>query len=210
VYEQMMKILNFNERKTEIFQTAIKMFYEKGFNNVSIRDIVKKIGINASSFYNHFQSKNEILTVAYDFYEYNYFKSLPKLDDLLCEVGEKDPLQVLHDMFFYYDEGIGEWMDKIILIAFIESNHDERAANLIKHILFEIPVEYYTSILNKMIEKEIIEPIDSQLFGKLMANIEFATTIRNNTLYKIDLQDWIDTYSMLLKLIHFKDDNINI
>lgn len=49
-------------RKEEIVNTAAKLFKEKGFSAVTMRDIAKSMGIRAASLYNHISSKQEILS----------------------------------------------------------------------------------------------------------------------------------------------------
>ncbi|MDO6596103.1 TetR/AcrR family transcriptional regulator [Oceanihabitans sp. 2_MG-2023] len=48
-------------RKNEIITTAAKLFKEKGFSAVTMRDIATEMGIKAASLYNHINSKQEIL-----------------------------------------------------------------------------------------------------------------------------------------------------
>ncbi|MCH2490512.1 MAG: TetR/AcrR family transcriptional regulator [Flavobacteriales bacterium] len=49
-------------RKQEIVATASKLFKEKGYNAVSMRDIAQAMGIKAASLYNHISGKQEILS----------------------------------------------------------------------------------------------------------------------------------------------------
>lgn len=49
------------ERKEEILDVAEQLFAEKGFDNASTNDIIKKIGIARGTLYHHFNSKEEIL-----------------------------------------------------------------------------------------------------------------------------------------------------
>lgn len=48
-------------RKSEIIQIAAKLFKEKGYSAVTMRDIAKAVGIKAASLYNHINSKQDIL-----------------------------------------------------------------------------------------------------------------------------------------------------
>lgn len=48
-------------RKQEIINTAAKLFKEKGYSAVTMRDLATAMGIKAASLYNHISSKQEIL-----------------------------------------------------------------------------------------------------------------------------------------------------
>lgn len=48
-------------RKDEIIKTAAKLFKEKGYSAVTMRDLASEMGIKAASLYNHINSKQEIL-----------------------------------------------------------------------------------------------------------------------------------------------------
>lgn len=49
------------ERKAEILVAAARLFREKGYAAVSMRDLAAALNIKAASLYNHIQSKHEIL-----------------------------------------------------------------------------------------------------------------------------------------------------
>ncbi|MCS6990485.1 MAG: TetR/AcrR family transcriptional regulator [Chitinophagales bacterium] len=49
------------DRKDQIAKVASEYFHEKGYMAVSMRDLAKEVGIEAASFYNHFDSKASIL-----------------------------------------------------------------------------------------------------------------------------------------------------
>lgn len=48
-------------RKDEIINTAAKLFKERGYSAVTMRDLASAMGIKAASLYNHIKSKQEIL-----------------------------------------------------------------------------------------------------------------------------------------------------
>jgi AcrR family transcriptional regulator len=48
-------------RKDEIIKTATKLFKEKGYSAVTMRDLATAMGMKAASLYNHINSKQEIL-----------------------------------------------------------------------------------------------------------------------------------------------------
>ena len=51
------------DRKTEIINIAAKLFKEKGYSAVTMRDIAQSMDIKAASLYNHISSKQEILVL---------------------------------------------------------------------------------------------------------------------------------------------------
>ncbi len=50
-------------RKSEIINVAARLFKEKGYSAVTMRDIAQSLDIKAASLYNHIKSKQEILVL---------------------------------------------------------------------------------------------------------------------------------------------------
>jgi AcrR family transcriptional regulator len=51
------------DRKTEIVNISARLFKEKGYSAVTMRDIAQAMNIKAASLYNHIKSKHEILVL---------------------------------------------------------------------------------------------------------------------------------------------------
>ncbi len=56
-------MLQEKNRKEEIVHLAAKLFKEKGYRAVSMRDLAENLGMKAASLYNHIHSKQEILAL---------------------------------------------------------------------------------------------------------------------------------------------------
>ncbi len=55
--------MKITDRKTEIITIAARLFREKGYSAVTMRDIAQAMDIKAASLYNHIKSKQEILVL---------------------------------------------------------------------------------------------------------------------------------------------------
>ena len=59
-----------DERKEEIINSAWHLFYEKGYSNVTIKDVIKDLHIVKGTFYYHFKNKEGFL-IFKDFAQYH-------------------------------------------------------------------------------------------------------------------------------------------
>ena len=58
--------------KQEILETAMRMFSEKGLENVKVEDVVKEVGVTRGAFYHYFKSREELIAgVMYKSFECN-------------------------------------------------------------------------------------------------------------------------------------------
>lgn len=54
------------DRKSEVLETATSLFYEKGYDNTSTRDLAKQAGLSNAGVYYFFHNKEEILFTIID------------------------------------------------------------------------------------------------------------------------------------------------
>ena len=48
-------------RRQELVRTAARLFYEKGYERTTVRELAKEIGIQSGSLFHHFETKEDIL-----------------------------------------------------------------------------------------------------------------------------------------------------
>jgi AcrR family transcriptional regulator len=51
----------YDERLKELLDTAQELFFQKGYMQVSVRDIIEKVGVAKGTFYHYFKSKEDLL-----------------------------------------------------------------------------------------------------------------------------------------------------
>ena len=132
-----------------ILKVALQLFSEKGFNKVTVDEIVKKSGTSKGSFYQHFRSKSDIFLVRFsevDNYYLEVFESFPQ---------DMDPLEKLfiftRKLMCFLEEEMGKDLMKVIYSAALESNEHTYFLNS-KRPLFKITL----ALVEEAMEKEAI------------------------------------------------------
>ena len=82
------------ETKLKITKIATELFKNKGFNDVTIRDICEKATISVGTFYHHFVSKDEIVNTAYTQIDMLW-------DERISDYHSKNPEE---DILFLFEE----------------------------------------------------------------------------------------------------------
>ena len=78
------------ERRREILDAAMRLFAERGYDAVSMRDISRAAGITAGLCYHYFDSKQKLFAFALDVYAHECADAfLPILDDARLTLAEK-------------------------------------------------------------------------------------------------------------------------
>lgn len=94
------------ERKQEILDTAMQLFYEKGYEKTSIADIARAIGIAQGLCYRYFPSKEALFDSAIDHYADTLISrlSMPLSEPRppLRQIIETMPLIIEDDTDTYY------------------------------------------------------------------------------------------------------------
>jgi AcrR family transcriptional regulator len=56
------------DTRTNILKTALLLFLEKGYKDVSYQDLVKKTGLSKGAMYHYFASKEDLLNAVFDLF----------------------------------------------------------------------------------------------------------------------------------------------
>lgn len=76
-------------RKQQILRTAARLFKERGYSAVTMRDISRALDIKASSLYNHITSKQEILSDLIVCIAEEFTSGMDAIINLNCSSREK-------------------------------------------------------------------------------------------------------------------------
>ncbi len=150
--------------KEKIFDAAVDLIAERGYDGVSIRDISRTVGITEGAFYKHYSSKEEILESIFAYVEGRIYPQAPEasidaLVDSLSfrEILENMPRAMMSDPH----------LTKITRIMIIEMYHNENIRNYVRRELFERPVDETEILFRKLMEKGKIRPCDPRALSTL-------------------------------------------
>lgn len=143
-------------RKTQelILQTALRLFAQRGFEGVSVRDITGELELTAPALYVHFKSKQEILEAI--------LRRMEERDgELSCQEGVPSaPLEKAPDSYAHMEMArlVGftlaifrHWTEDEFAVRFrhlltIEQYRDRRFADLFQQYLGSGVIQYLTDI----------------------------------------------------------------
>jgi len=184
--------------KNRIILDAAYLFCQRGYNNVSIKDIEEETKRNVTA---HFSSKREILYALYDYYRSIDKGRQPDYDALLNEVEALHPHEVIKKMRYDNRLDVQNDLDRIIRIALFEYNSDPISAKFIYECLITPGINFIAPLLTRMIELKKVEPFDVDTFICVMNNFSFSAAIRHYSAYPVTLKEWESGLDMLFSFI---------
>ena len=143
-----------------ILRTSLKLFSQRGFEGVSVRDIAGELELTAPALYVHFKSKQEILDAILSRMERRDFE-LSGMDDVPQKTIEETPEEYDNvdlsnlsrftmDMFRYWTED--EFAVQFRHLLTIEQYRDSRFGELYQQYLGGGVVKYLEDIFSRNME----------------------------------------------------------
>jgi len=185
--------------KEKIFDTAVVLFSDVGYKEVSMRDIAAKVGIKAASIYNHYKSKENLLHSLVDFYMEHWQEYVPNTEEILLLIETIHPLEALKLLSFQFDPKMQNRMDRILFIAMREMINDSKCEELIAKC--HVKRTDLKRVLDKMVELGKIEQIDTAAINMIAVNYALGAAIINGTNLKLDWEEWFKGFSMVFSLV---------
>lgn len=150
--------------KELIFQTAVKLFAREGYENVTMREIAKEVGIKAASIYNHFASKEDLLDSIFQYFrmmlESDVFSPIRKTDYLKLDDFIDDNMRLSGELF---SRGIIMDISRIVLR---EQFRNENIRQMLLSELIRKPREIYSKGFEKLMNEGKMRRADPILTAK--------------------------------------------
>jgi len=170
------KPFEFVGTKKKIFENAITLFAQEGYECVSINDIAETIGIRQSAVYNHFASKQEIRDTIYGFYRHHYLRNRLSFEELETLLETESRIDLICKAFRYvFDNDVLDLMTKIAKIILQRAGTDKQAAELFRELSLEEGVNYVEAALDKAVQKGRFEPFDTHAVALMINSLRLCT-----------------------------------
>ena len=90
-----------DDLKNQIMEAAWELFLDKGYENTTVNDIIKKAGTSKGGFYYYFKAKEELLNFLYTIFDREYEKFYRNMDK---ELNSLLQLKLLSQCVSYFIE----------------------------------------------------------------------------------------------------------
>jgi len=161
--------------RKKIFDSAIKLFVLNGFERVTMKDIADDVGIAQSAIYNHFKTKQEILSVIYDFYCYGYLKNRPSMEAVEPLLREGSLLEIVNCIRYSFDKEDEQKMSDITKIVLQRNSTDKRANEICKSLIIKEGINYAEAVFNRAVEIGRLAPLDTHAISIFINSISLYT-----------------------------------
>ncbi len=188
--------------KDEILNAAIDLFSERGVSDVSIREITKRVGINESSLYNHFKSKDSLLEAIIDKITLELGAAAFREDLIEEQLKVMEPSLFLKHHFLKLREKVTPQIEKIWKVMYIEQFRDKRARDFVLNELIGRSASYYEKAFTTMMEMGMIKEIDPKLLSDEY-NYALLAFSQQRLLLDTDNTDTAHVFQKILNHIDF-------
>ena len=170
------------DRKDEIILATLELAAISGLGNVTMSQIAAKVGIKKPSLYNHFESKEEIVKVMYEFLrekaKINSHLSVTDYGELVKGKTALEVLQLAVDN--YRRINTDENMQMFYKVIYAERTYQQMAAQIMvdetKKMLLATKQLFYAMQIHGLLQFKSVD----------MAAVSFAMTIHAFLDYRMD------------------------
>lgn len=192
--------------KQAILEAAIFLFADFGYENVSLKQIAQKVGIQTASIYNHFAGKETLLEEIYRIFTKNQERERPKEKEYLPVLKTGTAKEIIQVLNYPLSEPV-EINFAIVRIVFGRFYIDEEAKRIHNQIVVNESVAFITGVLQKGVQigrvqmnEEEIEMLALILISIRKFTADRVVTDPNREKWRITEVETTDYVSKLLKI----------
>ncbi|MGZ7050027.1 MAG: TetR/AcrR family transcriptional regulator [Methanobacterium sp.] len=151
--------------KERIFDAAIQLFAQYGFEGTSMREIAEEVGIKKASMYSHFKSKDEILDKIMDYPTTRIGMVGPQgieTEELIVSMGVENFMKMAISVVTDWMKD--PYMEKIWRIICIELYHNQQIKDFYSKFT-DNALSFWKSNFEIMMKHKLIKPSDPEILA---------------------------------------------
>jgi AcrR family transcriptional regulator len=151
--------------KEKIFDAAVDLFAEHGYDATSVRQIGAAVGLTESAVYRHFAGKKAILDAVFAYVESRIYAPLP----IGGNQGEKEGDSIFRSLLMPVPRIIetNPLVVKIVRIMYAEMHHNAEIRRYYREEYVEKADELMEGIFKESIEKGLIRACDPRALARV-------------------------------------------
>ena len=175
---------NKTKNRQAIIEAGIRVFISKGVSETTVRDIIRSTGLASGTFYNYFNSKEEVLVAIFN----DFAKEIGKTvrDENIQPNNFEEFLRIKLTRFFKFVSSKPE------IFMIMSNNH-----NLVNNFSINAPqiileIDYLKEEIKEGIRKGIFPNFDVDLFGTVIRPVTDALAQEMISQKKINIKKYTD------------------
>lgn len=159
--------------KQKIVEESLRLFSEKGYEGVSMREIASAVGIRGASIYYYFKGKEDIFHAIFEEMTKRYddvaamllvpIEDTAEAAERFVRMDECQMSYVAKKLFSFFTEDEFVVQFRRLLVA--EQNRSQLATQTLKDYYFDAPVEHQTRLFYRMQQSGAFTGYDARMMA---------------------------------------------
>lgn len=147
----------YTNRRNEILDAALRFIYSKGYQQMTIRDILDDLHISKGAFYHYFDSKDAVLEAV-------VARLIDEVEPLLLTAVQDPNMSALDKLHSYFDTAV-RWKStkKDLMLALLRIWYADENA-IVRYKVFTATLERVTPLLTEIIRQGVQEGVFQTAF----------------------------------------------
>ncbi|MBI3173806.1 MAG: TetR/AcrR family transcriptional regulator [Chloroflexi bacterium] len=161
------------ETRTQLINSAIKLFSIQGFNTASVDDICKDAGVSKGAFYHHFESKQALFLALLDVWLNNIDSAI----EASREKSAPETFMQITEAFPYIFATAGDHLPMFLEFWLKASRDDEIwQASIAPYRRYH---KYFTSLIKKGVDEGSFIEMDPELASRMIISMAMGLLLQS-------------------------------
>jgi len=172
-----------SKTKDTIFGTAVEMFSEKGYDNISTREVARAAGVNESTAYYYYKSKEAILDDILTVYRRKLERYLITKEQVERYLKTETPREVLQRLLPFFKEEEGLFMLRANRIVCMQQHTNLKAKNLVMDYLMDKAAKSIKGALDILMERGLIPAFNTKPYAVIWCDFLYSQAVKHANQY---------------------------